>query len=81
MAHLMTGDIPPDVNDATADKLMQLFIMLKDSVKASLPSLGNKIIKCNAFFASFYCFLLDNRPLLIGPQLFCKSFAFLFKKA
>jgi len=43
MAHLMTGDIPPDVNDATADKLMQLFIMLKDSVKASLPSLEKVI--------------------------------------
>jgi len=43
LAHLMTGDVPPDTNDATARRIIQLFMTLKEKVKAAKPLLKKEM--------------------------------------
>ena len=46
MAHLMTGDIPPDPpNKATADRMIRLWVSLKDAVRATVPTMETAIDK------------------------------------
>jgi len=42
-AHLMTGDVPPDLDKPTADRVIQLFVTLKDSVREALPTMGKVV--------------------------------------
>ena len=46
LAHLMTGDIPPDPpNKATADRMIRLWVSLKDAVRAAVPTMETAIDK------------------------------------
>ena len=55
LAHLMTGDVPPDLNKATADRIIQLFVTLKEAVKEALPTLDKVRARITTFeFGGLY---------------------------
>ena len=69
LAHLMTGDIPPDPpNKATADRMIRLWVSLKDAVRAAVPTMETAIDKeCSAMGAMFQQIITDMKvrwPLL-----------------